>query len=209
MTATIEWSVDIENSGKKIRVECFGEFITKDKFKINKELFEKMCKDGCSTYGKHYGCPPNAPSFDEYTKGSNYFLVLMFCAQPIGKSSANFEEIENLVYPKIDKILRRLEKAAGTKHIAARSCRLCEPCLREKNLPCRHPEERRNCTVSLGIDCRAIAENIFHKSLVWQKGENLKGYTSFICLVPLKRLADKSKLLIALTEKQLIWLASQ
>jgi predicted metal-binding protein len=195
MTVDIEGSFDIEASGMKIKLEILGEFVSMDKLKINKVFFEKMCKVGCDKYGKHYGCPPVSQSFDDYTDRAKNFLALMFCAYPKQNSKINFGEIEQIVYPEIDGLLRKLEKAAGAKHIAARSCKLCEPCKREKNLPCKNPEQRRNCTVSLGIDCRDISENIFHKPLVWQKGDNLNGYTSFICLVPMKGLEKKEEIM--------------
>jgi predicted metal-binding protein len=194
MALTIQKSFDFKISGNELKVEIFGEFIPKNKIKINKNFFEKMCKEGCDKYGKHYGCPPGSPSFEAYTGKAENFLVLMFCASQKVKSGANFEEIEKLVYPKIDKVLRDLEKISGTKHIAARSCKLCEPCQREKNLSCKHQDKIRNCTVSLGIDCRDIAENIFHKPLVWQKGETLQSYVSFICLLPMKSREGKERI---------------
>lgn len=194
-------SFDIKDSGLELRVDVFGEFIPKEKLKINKTEFEKMCKEGCPKYGKHYGCHPGSPDFEDYTERAKYFLALMFCVQSKGKDPEKFDEIETEAYPEIDMILRKMEKASGTKHIAARSCKICVPCLKEKNLPCKNPEKRRNCTVSLGIDCQDIAENIFHKALVWQKGENLKGYTSFICLVPMKSLEEKEILVKILDEE--------
>ena len=195
MSDVVRKSFEMKVSGLELRIEALGEFVPKERLKIDQEFFEKMCKEGCPNYRKHYGCPPGSPGFDEYTEGAKHFLVLMFCAQPKGKSPAKFDEIEKAAYPEIDKILRRLEEISGTKHVAARACKLCVPCRKEKNLSCPHPGQRRNCTVSLGIDCQDIADNIFHKPLVWQKGEKLEKYTSFICLVPMRDLGNKDKII--------------
>jgi len=198
MADSIEKTLDIKDSGLDLIVEAFGEFVPIEKLKIDKDFFEKMCKEGCPKYGLHYGCPPGSPKFEDYTKGAKHFLVVMFCVSQRGKSAANFDEIEKVTYPKFDGLLRKLEKISVTKHIAARSCKLCEPCKRKLKQPCKYPEERRSCTVSLGIDCSDIAENIFHKPLVWQKGGNLKGYTSFIGLLPLKEIRLKDELVAEL-----------
>ena len=194
MADNVRKSFYVKDFDLELRVELFGEFVQRERLKINKELFEKMCKDGCDKYGKHYGCPPGSPSFADYTEGAETFLALMFCVSSNGATSQNFEEIEKAVYPKIDGVLRKLEKISGTKHIAARSCKLCEPCKRQLNNPCSQIEAMRNCTVSLGIDCQDIAENIFHKALVWQKGGDVSGYVSFICLVPLKEIKISEKI---------------
>ena len=38
------------------------------KVKTDRELFLKMCREGCRNYGRKYSCPPCSPEFSSATK---------------------------------------------------------------------------------------------------------------------------------------------
>lgn len=173
-----------EVDGQFVPVECFFDFISVGDVPQDPEKFLALCAKGCPNYGKCYSCPPDAPSFEAYVAGCENLLVFMFCANLEGVR-ADFGVIDELLASKVDGIMRRLEKTLGGRHIAARNCSICAVCKKQEGRPCAHPEEVRNCAVSLGIDCERLTRRLFGKSLSWRKGENSPKYLSFVCALPI------------------------
>jgi len=193
-------------SGKgleEIKIEILGEFIPCREVKADKKYFEKFCREGCPNYDKNYSCPSHNQTFDDYVKGFDCIFVLMFCMSPAGgKKPFDAKIIEKKAAPFVEKILRSLEKAAGSKAIAARSCSICAPCKKSLGEKCPSPEKMRRDMVSLGVDCTDLARKLFGRKILWDKNGKGPEYVSFVCGVPVKSLEEKEKLLRILSHER-------
>ncbi len=178
--------IHIKTPQNKFDIEVYYDFIEKSKIKTNKKLFSEMCKTGCKNYNKKYSCPPFSPDFSELIRNKDkegLFVVLFKCnLNQINSTEYNKMRIANVVMKsKIDKMMRALEKEFNTTFLSTGSCRLCKPCKIILKHPCKHPNERRYSLESTGIDCNALAEDLFGMKLAWYKSKKELEYTCVLC----------------------------
>lgn len=179
-----------------MKMEILGELIPCSDVKADKERFGKFCREGCPNYNRNYSCPPHSQTFADYVKGFDYLFGLMFCVSSADeRKPPEARVIEKKATPFIEKLLSRLEKAASSKAVAARSCSICVPCRKSLGEPCPSPEDMRHDMVSLGVDCANLAEKVFGRKILWDKNGKGLEYVSFVCGVPVKEVGQKEKLL--------------
>ncbi|MGC9310344.1 MAG: DUF2284 domain-containing protein [Candidatus Aenigmatarchaeota archaeon] len=188
----------------EIMLDCFAGIIPVKEVPTDRERFLRLCEDGCPNYGRCYSCPPDSPTFGEYVRGFERLLVVMFRADlaqvknaaPAEKDSERkaFEALDEILAPEVDRIMRRIEKTLGGRHIAARNCALCEKCKKPEGKPCARPDDMRHCAVSLGIDCEKLAGRLFKKRLQWSGEDGSPTYISFICALPVKIAKNKDRI---------------
>lgn len=180
--------------------------IHKDRVKVDKELFYQMCKDGCPNFNQKYTCPPLSPDFKTFMKLYDQLFVLLFTLNLDQYHNTEYREylklqISNAVLKsKIEKIMRELETITVTPFLGTGSCRLCKPCQKKLNLPCKHPEKRRYSLEALGVDCNILCEKLFAVPLLWYKDKHAPRYTSVVCGLPLKKKSDDKKVIAHLTK---------
>jgi predicted metal-binding protein len=171
---------------------CLYKIIPSGQVPIDRENSIRLCREGCPSYAKNYSCPPNSPTLEEYIGECRHLLFFIFQAKvpaqaaglPEGERQKYFNKFDFGANKEVDRIMRELEKRIGARHIAARKCALCKICKKEKEKPCKRPEKMRNCAVSLGIDCKRIAEEHFLYPLDWRDKHKLPGKISYICAIP-------------------------
>ena len=169
-----------------LKIECHYDIIDINKVKTNKELFAKMCKDGCRNFNKKHSCPPSVLDFKNYTNGYNKLLVVLLRIHlnQLGEYRQYHRlRIGNAVIkPRIEKIMRLLED--NSKFLGTGACRLCKPCKKALNQPCKYPSKMRFSLESLGVDCNQLTEDAFHFPLLWYKDKTAPEYTSVVCALP-------------------------
>ncbi len=151
---------------------------------VNKQYFNKLCKESCPNYGNKWTCPPYAPDYSQFVTKYEYIYILLL-----------YIELEQLDYIKQDYlkvkaanwILKsRIDKALRASlnenefYISAGSCRLCKSCKKKVGEPCIHPELRTYSFEALGINVSLLTTNLFQKDLLWYKPRELPKYTSVV-----------------------------
>ncbi len=177
-------SFEIQTPKNKFKIEYFSCFIEKEKVKTNKELFSNMCEEGCKNYGKKYSCPPFSPNFINIIKNhKGLFIVLFLCKlNQINSTQYNKIRIVNVVMKsRIIKLMRLLENKFKTIFLSTGSCNLCKPCQLKLNKPCKHPNKKRYCLESTGIDCDYLSKKLFKTHLLWYKNKKAPEYTCVMC----------------------------
>jgi predicted metal-binding protein len=190
--------INVKTPKHSITINCYYDFINKNKIKVDKKCFENLCKKGCPNYNKKYSCPPRTPDFYNYIRDYEQLFVLMF--------SINLNQFSNTSYldyhkvrlanavmkSRIDKLVWELEKVSNSKFLSTGSCRLCRSCQLKKGKPCKSPLKMRYSLEALGVDCNDLAKKLFNKPLLWYKDKKIPEYTSVICALPIK---DKSSII--------------
>lgn len=185
----------------KLKIDCLFDFIETSKISINKGCFLEMCKSGCRNYNQKYSCPPLSPSFKLVTKDKPYLFVLMLKIDLSQLSNFNYAEYHKLrignavIKPRIEKIMRLLEKEFNTKYISTGTCRLCKPCQKKLQKPCKHPDKMRFSLESLGVDCNKLSKDVFNIPLLWFANKTCPKYTAVVCALPFKDINLKDKII--------------
>ena len=177
-------SFKIRTENNSLRIEYLFDFIAKDKIKVDKLLFEKMCREGCVNYNKKYSCPPFSPSFNILCRDFEGLFVVMFVCRLNQISSTEYNKIRiaNVIMKsRIDKLMRELEEKTNLKYLSTGSCRLCKPCKLKLKQPCKHPNKRRYSLESTGIDCNTLVEKLFKIKLQWYRDKKAPEYTCVAC----------------------------
>lgn len=187
--------ISVETSKHTFVIECHHEFIKINDVKTDKELFLRMCQNGCKNFNNKYSCPPFSPSFEKVTVGCKNMLVIMLkmdTSQADKYNEYHRLRIGNAILKsRIEKIMRNLETRTGGKYIGTGSCGLCRPCQKKLNKPCKYPDRMRYSLESLGVDCNNLAKKLFGKELFWFRNGKAPTYTSVICGLPLKNMTKK------------------
>ncbi len=188
-------SFRIKTENNEFDIEYFYKFISKKNIGVKKDFFSDMCKEGCKNYGKKYSCPPLTPDFKILIGNKDGLYVVLFKTElnQVDSTEYNKIRIANVVMKsKIIKLMILLESKFNTIFLSTGSCNLCKPCQLKLNLPCKHPDKRRYCLESLGVDCNKLCKDLFDMNLLWYKNKKAPKYTCVICgLVCDKADADK------------------
>ena len=173
----------VKTSIAEYEVEVYSSFIEKQEVKTQRELFIKMCKEGCKNYGNKFSCPPCSPSFLEIVGNQEGILVIMFLMNLREINSAEYNKLRianSIMKSRIDKVLRSLETRSNTKFLSTGSCRLCRTCNLKLKKPCKHPEKMRFSLESSGVDCNYLSTKFFNKPLLWFKDQKAPEYTAVL-----------------------------
>lgn len=181
--------IKIKTPKHELNIKVYYDSINSNNIKVDKKLFVSMCQKGCKNYGNKYSCPPFSPSFNEYVKKDKLFAVMLLLKLN-QFDNFNYKEYHKLrianavIKPRIEKIMRELEKITKTKFLSTGACRLCKPCQKKINKPCKHPDKMRFSMEALGVDCNDLALKLFKKPLLWYKKKDKLEYTAVICAIP-------------------------
>jgi predicted metal-binding protein len=187
----------IKTPKHKLKINCYFGFIDVNKLTIKKEFFLDMCKKGCKNFNNKYCCPPFVPDFKKYIKDNDLLFVVLLRIDLNQLSKYKYAEYHKLrignavIKPRIEKIMRHLEFNFGSKFLSSGACRLCKPCQRKINKPCKHPKEMRHSLESFGIDCNNLSKVLFDLPLLWYQNAKAPEYTSVISALPLKKDINK------------------
>ena len=188
----------VQTPKHKLKINCRHQFFDISDVKINKTLYNELCRKGCKNYSKKYSCPPYSPDFKKITKNSGLLLALMFWLDIKQLAKTDYLPwhkvmlANRVMKPKIENIMRELEHVSGTNFLATGSCRLCNPCQLKLKKPCKHPDKRRYSLEASGVDCNDLSRQM-KKPLQWLSKSNMPEYTSVICGLPVKT-KDKSRI---------------
>ena len=140
------------------------------------------CMYGCNAYGKHFCCPPFAPTPDETRKVlSEYVMAVVIRLRSPAPSSTEDKDLAwesaNRVKTDLQKLVCDLEKKAflsGSPKafgMASSPCHLCKTCFAEEKLDkdlsvsrsdiafCRHRGQVRPSMEACGIDVFSTVKN--------------------------------------------------
>jgi len=175
-------NLEVKTKNNNIFIEIYYEFIKKEEVKTNKELFSKMCKEGCKNYGKKFSCPPYAKDFISVADKEGVF-VLMFLIKLNQINSTEYNKLRianSIMKSRIDKIMRILEERFNTKFFSTGSCRLCKICNINLKKPCKHPDKMRYSLEATGVDCNSLSKKLFNKPLLWFKDKKSPEHTAVL-----------------------------
>jgi predicted metal-binding protein len=176
-------SFRVRTSKQEYNIEVYSEFIAKEEVKVERELFIKMCREGCKNYGKKFSCPPCSWDFLNIISGYEGIFVVMFLIklEEINSTEYNKVRIANsIMKSRIDRVLRLLEEKFNTKFLSTGSCRLCRTCNLKLKKPCKHPDKMRYSLESSGVNCDYLSTKLFNKPLLWFKNKKAPEYTCVI-----------------------------
>lgn len=189
----------IKTPRHSLKIECHYDITDISRVKTNKELFAKMCRDGCRNFNKKHSCPPSMLDFKKYTKGYDKLLVVLLRIHL--NQLKEYRQYHRLrvgnavIKPRIEKIMRLLE--GNSRFLGTGACRLCKPCKKSLNQPCKYPDKMRFSLESLGVDCNQLTKDTFHFPLLWYKDKTAPEYTSVICALPVNEdITNKVKAVI-------------
>lgn len=181
----------------RLRIDCYYGFISVDKVETDKTLFSDMCRSGCKNFNGKYCCPPNSPDFLSCIRGYGSLLVLMFMIDLNQLSEYGYKDYHRLrignavIKPRIEKVMRSLERDIGGRFLGTGACRLCKPCRRKIGEPCKYPDKMRFSLESVGVDCDKLTRELFNIPLLWYKDRKAPEYTAVMCALPIKEIKDK------------------
>ena len=175
---------EIKTKENNLIISYFSGFIPKNNIKVERELFAKMCKEGCKNYNKKYSCPPFTPCFEKIAQKYNGLFIVMFLCNLDNIKSTEYNKIRiaNVVMKsRIIKLMRYLENKYNRIFLSTGSCNLCKPCKLKLNLPCAHPNKRRYSLESFGVNCDDISKKLFSRPILWYKDKKAPKYTCVLC----------------------------
>lgn len=200
--------INIQTPKHNLDVLCFYDTFPTKEIKVDKNLFQQMCRDGCPNYNQKFGCPPLSPQFNDVVNEKELFLLAMVLKLN-QFDNQNYQEYlkiriaNSVLKSRIEKVMRKLEKITKTKFLSTGACRLCKPCQKKIGKPCKHPDKRRYSLESLGVDCNHLTQEAFNFPLKWYKNKKAPKYTTVICGLLLKENQDLKEL-IKLTEEEVV-----
>jgi len=196
----IQKNITINTPENKVLINTYIDTIDCSNLEINKELFTKKCLESCRNFKQKYSCPPLSPTFHNYIKEKTLLVLLLKINLDQFSKYKPFHRIKianSILKSRADKIMRQMEKHTNTKFISNGSCRLCKPCQKKLNKPCKHPKEMRFSLESLGINCNNLSTTLFNLPLLWYGNKTCPEYTLVITAIPLNDNLEKYKLLLS------------
>jgi predicted metal-binding protein len=169
---------------RKILIEVYSGFISKEDIVVDRQGFTELCKK-CKNYGKKYACPPKSPNFLDLCSKGGLFIVMFKCNLEQIKNTSEFNKIRianSVMKSRIDKLMRELEAKTALKFLSSGSCRLCKKCNLEKNLPCKYPGKMRFSLEATGINVDEMTENLFGIPLLWYNPQKHRA-PEYTCVV--------------------------
>ncbi len=153
----------------------------------DKAYFEELCKKGCPNYESKWSCPPCSPSASLFIPKYQYSIVLlMWCdLEQFYYTKTEYMKIKasnSILKSRMDSILDSLETTLEGMCISNGSCRLCKPCNKKLQKPCKKPKQARYSMESLGLNVENISEDIFGHKLLWYKDKKAPNYSSVLSL---------------------------
>jgi predicted metal-binding protein len=163
-----------------VQVELLYGYIRTSEVIVKKELFAKMCKDGCVNFGKKFSCPPVSPCFHSKKKYLLVIFMRVFLEQFDYKEYHKLRIGNAILKPRIDLVMRKLEDKFGGRYYSSGSCRLCKKC----GKVCNHPEKMRFSLESTGVDCNQLVKDVFGLELKWYCAKKAPMYTAVVAGLP-------------------------
>lgn len=163
-------------------------------------IIERSCKDGCVNYNKKWSCPPCSSSYLNIEKKYSSACLLCFYTE-----LKHYNDIKNkylavkaanvTLKALAEKCARDLEIYTDGYSLLSGSCRLCKPCQRKLNLPCKHPNKMRYSMEATGLNVQKICIDFLDHTLLWYKNKTLPEYTSSVVLVLLDHALNKDDIM--------------
>lgn len=176
--------IKVKTPKHNFELELYKKTISITKIKLQKQLFSNMCKKGCKNYNSKYTCPPFSPEFHKYLKDYKELemILIKFDLNQLSKNNyilpLKLKIANAILKSKIENILKdKFSLSSG-------ACRLCHPCQKQLNKPCRYPEKRHYSLESLGVDCNELSKKLFNIELKWYKNKTLPEYTCVMGAIP-------------------------
>ena len=146
---------------------------------VNK--FLELCKL-CPNYGKIWACPPLSLDPMEIWKSYDVLELHARILTP-GEDMTQDQLMDAFLQEKIllSKAVLDLEaQTPGSLSMAASTCVMCRPCLREKGKPCCHPEQLRYSIEALGGDVGLTMEKYLDHPIQWIRDGKLPEYLTLV-----------------------------
>lgn len=134
---------------------------------MNFDYFTNLCKTGCNYYNKSYTCPPNSPTFTDYTKNYNFSLIILMYTEINEENS--IKDIHKDLRCILSEILIPLEKNLNGLLTDGGRCLYCNECSYIYNLPCKYPDKIRFSMEAMGIDLDKMSKEILNHTISWNK----------------------------------------
>lgn len=137
------------------------------------ERFVSLCRE-CPRYATSWLCPPlteaQVGEIESYTKARIIALKIV----PDAKFDGHGTELMALCRPTLEQRLLQVEKSRPEP---ARACGLSgrclhcgdTPCARTTGAPCPHPSLARPSLEAFGFDVTAIASEVLHTPILWER----------------------------------------
>lgn len=163
-----------------------------------KPYFDKLCEYGCPNYGCKWSCPPFSPNYSSFlAKYPHIILVLMWCnLDQFHYTKTEYMKVKasnSILKSRMDSLMKDYESAFDGFTLSNGSCRLCNPCNKKKQLPCKKPTKMRFSMESLGLNVEKISNDFFKHKLLWYKEKTAPAYSSVLsCLLTTDETSEKS-----------------
>jgi len=155
-------------------------FLSSDKIAVS-DWVRLKCRFGCRAYGKHFCCPPFAPTPDEMRRTiGEYRHAILVRIQVVGIAGSTPDLARDRVHERkkdLQKIVYELERKAflsgyyKTFAMASSPCHFCAECVAEEKLQkgetlsandalsCRHKDLMRPSLEAVGVDVFQTTRN--------------------------------------------------
>ena len=126
--------------------------------------FRAFCEENlCGNYGANYSCPPDCGTVEKLRRtllAQEQVIVVQTIHDIAGyedKAAVRRAKVSHnaMVLRLMDRIRRE-----GYEGFCAgyNGCPLCEPCRRQENAPCAHPDQRISCMSAYCVDVAELAK---------------------------------------------------
>lgn len=138
------------------------------------EKVEGFCRS-CPNYGRIWSCPPLFFDPVSYLEKFGYVLLIVEKIYPEAEKVNSPETLSDLfqVSRRLfgDSLISLTKNTFSTEKelevLIAGNCYFCNVCQREKDLPCKHPEELKYSLESIGFLVGDITKEIMGIQLQW------------------------------------------
>jgi len=187
----IKTTFSVNTPTTNIIIDSKAVIIDADKLEAfqDKEYFDGLCKKGCPNYNNKWACPPCSPKYFQNAKGvSTDLLVSFYCnLNQFYYTKTEYMKVKasnSILKSRMDRFMRELEVKYTGKMLSNGSCRLCKPCNRKDNLPCKKPLKMRYSMEALGLNVDQISQHFLSHRLLWYKNKKAPSYSSVVsCLL--------------------------
>ncbi|PKQ67928.1 hypothetical protein BZG01_06065 [Labilibaculum manganireducens] len=148
---------------------------------LNPKEFNIYCKNGCPNHSQKWTCPPNCPTFENYSKDYSVVSLYLFYTSPHQFENNDNKALYsyNFIKEELQTYLRKIEPANG-KMIAANSCELCSTCGLALGKECHIPEKMRYNLVAFGFNVSKIMTDLFQHELQWASKDQIPDFVSSV-----------------------------
>ncbi len=129
-----------------------------DQIKLDARFREMCASNACGMYGKCWTCPPDVGEIEDVmAKLRSYRCALVYQTISPLEDSFDFEGMQE-AGRRHNELVQAIRNAIPQGlHLGAGGCKICSPCAKRTNEPCRFPDRALSSLEAYGVNVSELA----------------------------------------------------